>query len=80
MRVMRGVTDRQTASGQSAKQAGVSFCGSSGELKHKCFLGQWRHWNIVGGKSSLAASNQDTPWFSSSLHCQVKWGYSQHQG
>ena len=28
------------ASGQSAKQAGVSFCGSNGELTHKYFLGQ----------------------------------------
>jgi len=28
-----------SASGQSAKQAGVSFCGSSGELTQKYFLG-----------------------------------------
>ena len=34
--------------------------------------GSVRHWNISGGKTSLAASNQDTPWFSSSLDCQVK--------
>ena len=27
---------------------------------------------LLAGKSPLAASNQDTPWFSSSLDCQVK--------
>ena len=30
----------KVASGQSAKQAGVSFCGPSGELTQKYFLGQ----------------------------------------
>ena len=66
--------DAWAASGQSAKQAGVSFVGPVA-------VANW-HINILWAsgftgillawKASLAASNQDTPWFASSLDCQVK--------
>ena len=43
----------RSASGQSAKQAGVSFCGSSGELTGKLgFMGQYAAGIFFGGKSS----------------------------
>ena len=35
---------------------------------------QWRIVNIVGGKSSLAARSQDTPWFSSPPESRFWWG------
>ena len=39
LRIVGGQQTKVGASGQSAKQAGVSFCGSSGKLAHKLFFG-----------------------------------------
>ena len=68
----QAVTSWGSASGQSAKQTGVSFVGQW-RIDTEIFSGSvtsleycWR------GNLPQPQSNQDTPWFSSSLDCQVK--------
>ena len=49
------------------------FCGSSGRIDTEILSGSVTSLEYsLAGKSSPAASNQDTPWFSSSLGRQVK--------